>query len=497
MEKDRREVLHRARQHVALTLPYLLAPEGHTEGGNLPEKHQGFTSMLVQNLAAKLMVALFPPKRPPAKFQVDDLTLDRAATDPELRAEIEAGLRAASQAMLDELDQSGDRTKLYLAVIHLIVAGNVLLYEDNGIRVYPLHSYVVSRDPMGRYTEIIVEEQFTIESLPEELKSMVEAGGEGIAPDGEKEYKLYTHCMRDGDRWGIRQEFQGQPVGEEQVFTTETFPFIPLSMIDVAGPHEDYGRSYVEQFFPDIKSFDALSNAFEAGSIAASKIVWGAQGAAVGRTKQFAKATSGDVIEAQEGEFHSINLDKYYDFRLVMDYLERLREQLGASFLMTRGVTRHAERVTAEEIRLISQELDEALGGIYTQLAEKLQKPYARLKIVSMRRKGILTGPFDDSVKLTVIGGLEAIGRSLEQERFTNFLATIGQFPQIAERLRAVVLAQKIGEVFDVDAQDLIYTDEEVAQQQQQAQAQQLAEKVGPNVVNKAGDMINQQMTGE
>ena len=52
--------------------------------------------------------------------------------------------------------------------------------------------------------------------------------------------------------------------------------------------------------------------------------------------------------------------------------------RLGAAFLLNTAVTRDAERVTAQEIRMQAQELESSLGGVYSRLANELQLPLAK-----------------------------------------------------------------------------------------------------------------------
>ena len=55
---------------------------------------------------------------------------------------------------------------------------------------------------------------------------------------------------------------------------------------------------------------------------------------------------------------------------------------------MARSVQRDAERVTAAEVNLMAQELENSLGGIYSILTQEFQLPYLRRRMHLLVRQG-------------------------------------------------------------------------------------------------------------
>ena len=65
-----------------------------------------------------------------------------------------------------------------------------------------------------------------------------------------------------------------------------------------------------------------------------------------------------------------LQTDKQYDLRVVVDAIQRFEERMSFAFLLNAAVQRDAERVTAQEIRYMANELETALGGVYSLLSQ-------------------------------------------------------------------------------------------------------------------------------
>ena len=96
---DRQRFLSRAWDGSEVTIPFIL-PRDLTKNQDLPTPYQGIGARGVNNLAAKLLLTLFPPNSPFFKFQIDDFTLGELQAE---RAPIEEGLNAMERAVMDEV----------------------------------------------------------------------------------------------------------------------------------------------------------------------------------------------------------------------------------------------------------------------------------------------------------------------------------------------------------------------------------------------------------
>ena len=93
------------------------------------------------------------------------------------------------------------------------------------------------------------------------------------------------------------------------------------------------------------------------------------------RPKQLAESPNGAIVQGNAADVTVLQTQKQNDFRVAQETINVIKERLGQAFLLTSGVVRNADRVTAEEIRMLSQELESALGGLYSLLSNELQLP--------------------------------------------------------------------------------------------------------------------------
>ena len=95
----------------------------------------------MNNLAAKILLALLPPNSPFFKLSLDDFTIaELSQGNPQGRAKIDEALNKVERAVQNEIEITGLRSPIFLALKHLIVAGNTLAYlpKEGGMRVFCL-----------------------------------------------------------------------------------------------------------------------------------------------------------------------------------------------------------------------------------------------------------------------------------------------------------------------------------------------------------------------
>ena len=164
------------------------------------------------------------------------------------------------------------------------------------------------------------------------------------------------------------------------------------------------------------------------------------------------------------------------------------------AFLLRSSAVRNAERVTAEEIRMIAEELDTVLGGTYSVMAAELQLPLVhRFMYLAARKHRIPKLP--KSIRPIITTGFDALGRATSVSSLRMFLQDIAQSlgPQaIGSIINAEEVARRLGEGYNIPAlQDLIKSADQQQQEQQQSMMQQTAQNVAPDVVK--GLIANQQ----
>lgn len=497
LETLRSPALTRAREAAILTIPALVPPEGFNGATKLYTPYQGLGARGVNNLAAKLLLALLPPNSPFFRLMISDQAMAELTGRDDVRGEIEKALSSIERAVLMEIEAKAMRVGIHEGLKQLIVAGNVLLYlaPDGGLRVFRLDRYVVMRDPMGNVLEIIVRETVAPEVLPEELVDAVRSE-KPTNSTPEKTLDLYTGIKRDRNQWVIHQEVEGIMVpGSRGTYPLDKSPWMPLRWTRVDG--DDYGRGHVEEYIGDIKSLEGLSKAILEGSAVAARVITMVNPNGVTDEDDVTEAENLDVISGQEGDVTFLQVSKFADFQVAKDAADTLSERLGYAFMLNTSIQRNGERVTAEEIRYMAGELEDALGGVYSILSQELQLPFVtRIMHTMQRAKKLPTLP-KGTVNPTITTGLEALGRGHDLNKLDLFLrgAIEALGPEaVAAALNAGEYLSRRGASLGIDMNGLIRSQEEQAAQQQQAMMMQLLQQLGPNAINQLGGIAQKGM---
>jgi len=156
---------------------------------------------------------------------------------------------------------------------------------------------------------------------------------------------------------------------------------------------------------------------------------------------------------------------------------ERLELRLSHSFLLQSGTVRNAERVTAEEIRAMAQELENVLGGTYTVLSAELQLPLIKRYLYILQRSGQAPN-LPETIKPTIVTGFEALGRNHAATRLNRWLddmkARYGE-QILAQITDPTEVGRRLADSYGIDAVDDLIKSPEVQQEEQQAAASQQA----------------------
>jgi hypothetical protein len=494
-EGDRNSYLERARTASKLTLPYLMPDEGFGASSRLETPFAGVGARGVNNLASKLLLALLPPNAPFFRLNIDKFAIKEEGADEALISEIEKSLQQVEETVMSEISQQSYRVGVHEALKQLVVAGNALIYipQEGGMRVFHLDRYVVKRDPMGNVIKLATKEEVSYETLSEEVKEASLASGKPPSAT----CNLFTALVREGNKWHMFQDINGVRVPEtEGTFDIDKAPFIALRFSKIDG--EDYGRGYVEEYLGDLQSLESLTQAIVEGSAIAAKTLFLVNPNGTTRAKVLAESPNGAIVQGNAADVTVLQTQKANDFRVAQETINVIKERLGQAFLLTSGVVRNADRVTAEEIRMLSQELESALGGLYSLLSNELQLPLVNRLLQVLNKTKKLPKLPKDVVNPVIITGVEALGRGNDLQKLDLFLAgaaqivgaeTVAQFINVNEYFarRATALGIKTdGLVKDAEAMQA---------EQEQAQQMQLMQKAAPAGVKALSEQVMQQET--
>src|SRR6056300_1782991 len=500
---EREHYLDRAEECSELTIPSLIKPEGFTSSSDLYNPFQSVGARGVNNLASKLLLLLLPPNSPFFRLSITGDAKKELEENKSMKTDIEKSLSVIEKEVSNKIEQLALRVSVFEALKHLIVAGNVLTYlpKKGSMRVFPISQYVIRRDASGNILEIVICEKASILSLGKEVAAQVISD-----PDykSDEDIELYTHIYKlNDDEFYVCQEVNGIKIPESQgTFKKERMPYQALRMVRV--DNEDYGRGYVEEFIGDLKSLEGLSQALVESAAASSKVVFMVRPNSVTRKKDLAQTRNGDIITGSSDDVAVLQAQKQYDLQVVERSIAKLEERMSYAFLLNTAIQRDAERVTAQEIRYMAQKLETAMGGIYSLLSQEFQLPLVSILMKRMSQANEIPSLPKNSVKPTIITGVEALGRGNDLQKLREFVAEVANLaqvnPQIVQTLNTQDLIKRIATGLGIDTEGLVKSEEqlmaeqeEMADQMQNQQIMQMAEKAVAPAVN---GMMKQQEQG-
>jgi hypothetical protein len=487
---DRNSPLMRARDCSKVTIPGLIEDENYGDAGRLPTPYQSLGARGVGHMTSKLAVTLFPTNENFFKLEIDSLAILASNQDPQMITEFDSALVKVEQAVMRQFETLGGRAAMHEALKHLIVGGNVLLYiSDEGIKVIHLDSYVLCRDPMGNVTEIVVEEEIFRDALPEEYLEEEQEDDDDME---KRMVKIYTCIKFIDDQCHWYQEIKGKEVpGTHGKCAADVAPWIALRQDRVDS--EMYGRSYVEQYYGDLLALENLYKAILEASASLSKVLFLCNPNGTTRPRTLSQASNGSIVQGNAADVTVLQAaGKSQDLQIANQTIERIENRLAFAFMLNTAIQRPGERVTAEEIRYMAQELDAGISGLYSILSRELQLPLVRRLIHILRRKRKLpdfprsevTG--EPLIKEKAVTGIEAIGRGDDRNKLIDFIQTANQAlgPQaMTQFLNVEEALRRLAASGSIDTTNLVKTKAQLQQEaaaqaeaEQQAQQQQLLE---------------------
>jgi len=478
--------LSRARESSVLTIPDLIPPDGHTEDSTLPTPYQSLGARGVNNISSRLFMTIMPAGASMFRFRMEEDVEEQLS---ESKAEVEEALAGMENKVLTALEASNLRTTLNEVLKHLVVGGNTLLYMPDDLeamRIFRLDQFVTLRDGSGKPIEAVIREKVSPVTLDEATKMAV-----GIPADKKDDVEVYTHIKW---KWADKrltyyQEINGTIVPESEGFDPIDKPsYIPLRWTAVAG--ESYGRSMVSEYLGDLLSLEGINKSIVDFTAAAAKIVFLLRPNGTTKAKDLAKADSGAFVTGSVDDVSVLQLEKYADFRVAKEQAEELTLRLSNAFLLRSGTVRQAERVTAEEIREMAQELEDVLGGVYTFLTRELQLPIVRRVIHILEKSNKLPKLPEGSTSITIVTGFEALGRNQTVNRLRRWLSDAAALlgPEaLLRRINDGEVIKRLGTGHGVeDLKGLLKTDEEIEQAEQAAMMNQTAQQIAPAATAEA-----------
>jgi len=509
LSTERNQWLDRGRRSAALTIPYLI-PRANTpiqeniDAFNLP--WNGIGQRGVNNLSAKLLMQILPPTEAFFRFTLDPVEMEKqenqmleAGASPEevadAKSEIELSLNKLELSILRSIETSNDRVMVHEALMHLIVAGNVLLHiAEDGLRLYPLNRYVLLRGPTGEPLLAVVCETMAVDQLPasirnelgkdnDEYKDVIEEANPlpNVGQDA-KTVDIYT-CVKWTDT-GVEwfQEINKKEIeGTRGTSEKGTSPWLPLRMSSYQA--SSYGPGYVESAcIADLQTAEALSQAVSECALVSAQTKHLVRPSGVTNAKQLADAPNGAYLPGNPEDVFTVRTDKGSDINVAFTALQRIEQRLAASFMLSE--MRDAERVTAEEVRIQTMQTEASLGSVYAILTSEFQAPYIRRRLALYMKKGGMQKLPEGLVQPMVSVGLAGVGRGNDLEKTARFMSILQQSigPEgIQKYVNNAELIKRLSSAMGISPLGLVKSEQQLAAEQQQAQQQEMQQQLAAN----------------
>lgn len=474
LEGIKQPLMDRVERYASLTIPKICLPVGfNTESTDQTHDYQSAGAQGTNHLTNKVMLALFAPSRPFFRVDVGDAAAAEFAKAGIQKEQVAPILAKMERDAVSKLDALGQRPKLYQCIRHLIVAGNVLqVLGDEDIRVVALRNYCVKRDQQGRVCTLIIRECLKYDELDKDVRDSLTGKF-----TNEAEVHHYRWIERDYDTgdYKLTQWVNSDKLAEKfsGSWPEDKFPYRVLTW-DLADD-SDYGTGLVEEYAGDLEAMSVLSEAVVDGAVLGTEYRWLVNPTGVTTVDDLNNSKNGDALPGKPDDVAPSQGGNPTAIEVANRVLEKYERRVAMGFLMQSGVTRDAERVTAEEVRQTAMELETAFGGVYSMLAQIIQKPIA---IWLLAKSGRPIHGLDLTV--SVITGLDALSRNGDLENLraalNDLAGTMAVPPQLQARLKWDALVAFVGDGRGVDLRPFVMSEQEFqaeVQRQQQQQAQQ------------------------
>jgi hypothetical protein len=184
-------------------------------------------------------------------------------------------------------------------------------------------------------------------------------------------------------------------------------------------------------------------------------------------------------------------MEKFADFQVTKSQADTIERRLEQAYLLNSSVQRNAERVTAEEIRFMAAELEQALGGTYSLLSSELQRPLVERLRAVMTKAGELPALPKDLVVPTIITGLDGLGRSSDLMKMDLLFGGAGQLfgPEaVAEYANVGAYLVRRAAALALDIDGVVRSEQEVQQNRAAAAQQAMLQKTAPAGIKAMSD---------
>lgn len=438
LNNKRRSFISRCEKYAGFTIPKVCTPDGYDENNSdLQHDYQSVGAQSVRHLVTKMMLALFAPSRPAMRLELSPEAKTQLAEAGMSEADLTDALAASEKEAWKGIDrEEGLRPKLYEGLTHLIVTGNVLQdTTESTVRMLGVKKYVVKRNKQGKVIEVVTRECVCFDELDDKVQAQIP----NKKPDDNCEFYRWVRLNPANKKYEMTQWVDRQVLPKEfnGAWPEDQLPLRPLTW-DLADGN-NYGTGLVEDYQGDFAALSMLSKALIEAAIIASEFRWLVNPNGFTKPEDLAGSENGAALPGMKGDIEMVTAGTGSAVPHLQstsaDYINRI----GRGFLLATAVTRNAERVTAEEIRMQAQELETGLGGAYSRIAVDMQTPLALylLRKVGFNLKGKTVTP-------AIVTGLDALSRASDLDNLKMLIADLAQVAALPPQILGLLNMERV-----------------------------------------------------
>lgn len=460
----------------------------------MPSLTSGSTDLpntAVDNFDSKLHRTLFPVNRSFFMFDVPTKQLEELGVDA---VAANTAVEKAVAGCMDILKKKRLYSVLPSLFENCTVTGNGLLYMglsfSDKIQFISPADFVWRRTASGDVREIIIREVIALEDVHD--KDLKKALIEDAKVDFSK------HKSEDNNNAGVLEAVQAyiyvqidhtgkqlisRYVGPYKVGKTITKSanepiFIPVA--PTLPVKSQYGIGKVKNAVSSIlqirnatQAYNNMNNLIASMKIAIAPSAYNA-------VKDSASNTGSKYIPLKSADDMKLMPWGNVNMQGTDNSFQIAKSEISRIFQMDSGLVRDAERVTAEEIRLLAEELNAANADLLSSYADQLQEPLVKYALYHLELEDSEGNSVTDAIKeleVRILTGTEAIGKVSESDNLSTMLVEVSRLKDIPEDVRPMLKIDNIVKMYaqgrGLQTAEIVKSQEEMAQEAQAAKESQ------------------------
>lgn len=502
--------LNELRDIAVYTIPSVLPPANQSPNEDLPQTFQSVGSRGVINLEGKVNTAMFPAGTFWARFNASEAIKGDPAALEEVRSSItgqpvtrlqafEERLFLRELKVQSRLDETNYRNQMRMAIRYNLTLGSSVtkVMDDYNLKTFREDQTVIHRDPSEQVIYLITKECRDIATIDETILAKAGLDKSEFISKGRRERNIdiFNRASLQSDRqWFIEQEINGVVVNHS---VEPVSPYIIGAYDLISG--EDYGRPFCDLHKGDLRSINGLYRSMlEVAAVMGRLIPVVDDTTGTTRVKDLVETPNGQPIMGRvEGgvarDVAFVQANKFGDLQGIMAVANVIEQRLSKAFLIESELQPTGDRVTAFQVARLAAELEGGLGGIYSAIAARLQRPLLDRVVYQMTRDKLLDPMPKEAVQVQTLTGLEALSRERDLQKLQFIMQTLSQAPEMLERLNLTNIAHQFIKLAEIDPRGLVKSEEQIRQERQAAMQQQLQAAAAGQVIQSAGKIAETQ----